>query len=277
MKEYENLKANLSNDIRNKNYKYFRELEVEGWEKVRDEMLKFTTVTRPEISLGMGKPLWRRCWPEPYAGLKNACPSLWDVFEPLFGEIRSVGFFVMLSRDCSIHTDNYDAVGDGLPEATKRINIPIQNCEKTHTRWFIAHEAEVDEDGPSIWPNPHIAPSVAKPVDLKKMENPESLRMVIGKMEAEWHSGDKQNVSGASHIPEYAGLKTKDGKKVFVPDGTHYNVFDEKDVTEVSRVELLKPTIIRVNEPHQVVIDKGWRFPRVAATVGFKDEDRLTL
>ena len=61
--------------------------------------------------------------------------------------------------------------------------------------------------------------------------------------------------------------KTKDGKKVFVPDGTHYNVFDEKDVTEVSRVELTKPTIIRVNEPHQVVIDKGWRFPRVAATL----------
>ena len=55
------------------------------------------------------------------------------------------------------------------------------------------------------------------------------------------------------------------------------NVFDEKDVTEVSRVELTKPTIIRVNEPHQVVIDKGWRFPRVAATVGFKDEDRLTI
>ena len=40
---------------------------------------------------------------------------------------------------------------------------------------------------------------------------------------------------------------------------------------------LKKPTIIRGNEPHQVVIDKGWRFPRVAATVGFKDEDRLTI
>ena len=27
----------------------------------------------------------------------------------------------------------------------------------------------------------------------------------------------------------------------------------------------------------QVVIDKGWNFPRVAATVGFIDEDRLTI
>ena len=274
MKEYENFLAKISNDDRTKNYKYFRELDVPGWEKVRDEMLKFTTVTRPEISLGMGKPLWRRCWPEPYKVLKDACPTLWDVFEPIFGEIRSVGFFVMLSRDCSIHTDNYDAVGDGLPEATKRINIPIQNCDKTHTRWFIAH----DIPDVAAYDGPNLTAPVAKPVDLKKMANPESLRMVIGKMHSEYLVvDDKQTVSGKSHIPEYAGLKTKDGKKVFVPDGTHYNVFDEKDVTEVSRVELTKPTIIRVNEPHQVVIDKGWRFPRVAATVGFKDEDRLTI
>ena len=234
-----------------KNYKYFRELDVPGWEKVRDEMHKFTTVTRPEIAIGMGKPLWRRCWPEPYKGLKDTCPSLWDVFEPIFGTIRSVGFFVMLNRDCSIHTDNYDAVGDGLPEATKRINIPIQNCEKTHTRWFIAHST------PDIaaYDGPNLTAPVAKPVVLDKMANPESMKSVIGQMQHEH----------------------KTGEKVFVPDGTHYNVFHEDEVTEVSRVELLKPTIIRVNEPHQVVIDKGWKFPRVAATVGFIDEDRLTI
>ena len=45
MKEYEDFKANISNDDRTKNYKYFRELDVPGWEKVRDEMLKFTTKT----------------------------------------------------------------------------------------------------------------------------------------------------------------------------------------------------------------------------------------
>jgi hypothetical protein len=273
MKEYKDFKAKISNDDRTKNYKYFRELDVPGWEIVRDEMLKFTTKTRPEISLGMGKPLWRRCWPEPYKGLRNACPSLWDVFEPLFGEIRSVGFFVMLSRDCSIHTDNYDAVGDGLPEATKRINIPIQNCAKTHTRWFIAHGI------PDIaaYDGPNLTAPVARPVDLKKMANPESIKSVIGKMQYEHLMGEKVDVSGKSHIVEYANLKSKDGKKVFVPDGTHYNTFHEDEVTEVSRVELLKPTIIRVNEPHQVVIDKGWNFPRVAATVGFIDEDRLTI
>ena len=149
------------------------------------------------------------------------------------------GFFVMLNRDCSIHTDNYDAVGDGLPEATKRINIPIQNCEKTHTRWFIAHST------PDIaaYDGPNLTAPVAKPVVLDKMANPESMKSVIGQMQHEH----------------------KTGEKVFVPDGTHYNVFHEDEVTEVSRVELLKPTIIRVNEPHQVVIDKGWKFPRVAA------------
>lgn len=274
MKEYEDLKTNLDIEDYTKNYKYYRELDVPGWEKVRDEMFEFTTKTRPEISLGMGKPIWRRCWPEPYVGLRNLCPTLWDMFEPLFGEIRSVGFFVMLSRDCSIHTDNYDAVGDGLPEATKRINIPIQNCDLTHTRWFVAH------DVPSIasYDGVNKILPIAKPIDLKKMENAESLRMVMGTMYGEHLTGEKQTVSGKSHIPEYAGLKTADGKKVFVPDGTHYNTFDEKDVTEVSRVELKRPTIIRVNEPHQVVIDEDkWRFPRVAATIGFKDEDRLTI
>ena len=43
---------------------------------------------------------------------------------------------------------------------------------------------------------------------------------------------------------------------------------------EVDSVVVDKPTILRVDVPHNVTV-AGWNFPRVTVTVGFDDESVL--
>ena len=62
--------------------------------------------------------------------------------------------------------------------------------------------------------------------------------------------------------------------RVLMPDGTHYNNFAYKNMIEVDSVVVDKPTIIRVDVPHNVTMS-GWKFPRVTVTVGFEDEKLL--
>ena len=59
-----------------------------------------------------------------------------------------------------------------------------------------------------------------------------------------------------------------------LPDGTHYNNFAYKNMIEIDSVKVDKPTIIRVDVPHNVTVT-GWKFPRVTVTVGFEDEELL--
>ena len=62
--------------------------------------------------------------------------------------------------------------------------------------------------------------------------------------------------------------------RILMPDGTHYNNFAYKNMIEVDSVVVDKPTIIRVDVPHNVTVS-GWKFPRVTVTVGFEDEKLL--
>lgn len=47
--------------------------------------------------------------------------------------------------------------------------------------------------------------------------------------------------------------------------------FKEETCTEVDRFILDVPTLIRVDVPHNVVVE-GWRFPRISATIGFYED-----
>ena len=62
--------------------------------------------------------------------------------------------------------------------------------------------------------------------------------------------------------------------RILMPDGTHYNNFAYKNMIEIDSVVVDKPTIIRVDVPHNVTVT-GWKFPRVTVTVGFEDEELL--
>ena len=225
----------------------WKQFEIDGWQDCCAELKEFVLHKKPEIALGMSLMVWRRCWPQPYTKLPEECPKLWDLLVPTFGPIRQVGFFVMHDKWCSIHTDNYDAIADGKGAACRRINMPVMNCEKSVTRFWKQKPIEVvkqsvKDEGP-LSRNLNDKPA--------QVEDPEWISDEVGHDNVEWEP-----------------------TKVLMPDGTHYNNYAYKNMIEVDSVVVDKPTILRVDVPHNVTVT-GWNFPRVTVTVGFDDESVL--
>jgi hypothetical protein len=62
----------------------------------------------------------------------------------------------------------------------------------------------------------------------------------------------------------------------FQSNGEEYNAVINSDYIETTRVEILEPTLLRVSEPHAVLVDKARNYPRVTLTVKC-DPDAVTL
>ena len=58
--------------------------------------------------------------------------------------------------------------------------------------------------------------------------------------------------------------------------GASFQIVGNRDYIEVDAVEILKPTVIRVQEPHLVQVYEGSPIPRITLTVGF-DRDPVYL
>lgn len=58
--------------------------------------------------------------------------------------------------------------------------------------------------------------------------------------------------------------------------GTTFELITNTDYVEVDAVEILKPTVLRVQEPHMVQICEGSKLPRITITIGF-DKDPVYL
>jgi hypothetical protein len=57
---------------------------------------------------------------------------------------------------------------------------------------------------------------------------------------------------------------------LFLDNGTPYRYLDEKDCVLESILHLDRPTVLRVTEPHSVVV--GEKVPRISLTVEFKED-----
>ena len=236
----------------------WKQFEIDGWQDCCAELKEFVLHKKPEIALGMSLMVWRRCWPQPYEQLPEECPKLWNLLEPTFGKIRQVGFFVMHDKWTAIHTDNYDAIADGKGAAGRRINMPVMNCEQSVTRfWTQKPIEEVKQNMKDAEPHDRnvngarVAVSLASVDDDAQGQSPEWVADRLGADNLKWKP-----------------------TRVLMPDGTHYNNFAYKNMIEVDSVVVDKPTIIRVDVPHNVTVS-GWKFPRVTVTVGFEDEKLL--
>ena len=236
----------------------WKQFEIDGWQECCAELKEFVLHKKPEIALGMSLMVWRRCWPLPYEQLPEECPQLWSLLEPTFGKIRQVGFFVMHDKWTAIHTDNYDAIADGKGAAGRRINMPVMNCEQSVTRfWTQKPIEEVKQNMKDAEPHDRnvngarVAVSLASVDDDAQGQSPEWVADRLGADNLKWKP-----------------------TRVLMPDGTHYNNFAYKNMIEVDSVVVDKPTIIRVDVPHNVTVS-GWKFPRVTVTVGFEDEKLL--
>ena len=56
------------------------------------------------------------------------------------------------------------------------------------------------------------------------------------------------------------------------PDGVPYNALDPKKCTHVDSYFLDKPVVVRINEPHQVFVEKTAIIPRVSCTIAFNED-----
>ena len=236
----------------------WKQFEIDGWQECCAELKEFVLHKKPEIALGMSLMVWRRCWPLPYEQLPEECPQLWSLLEPTFGKIRQVGFFVMHDKWTAIHTDNYDAIADGKGAAGRRINMPVMNCEQSVTRfWTQKPIEEVKQNMKDAEPHDRnvngarVAVSLASVDDDAQGQSPEWVADRLGADNLKWKP-----------------------TRILMPDGTHYNNFAYKNMIEIDSVVVDKPTIIRVDVPHNVTVT-GWKFPRVTVTVGFEDEELL--
>jgi len=59
-------------------------------------------------------------------------------------------------------------------------------------------------------------------------------------------------------------------------NGEEFNAVINSDYIETTRVEILQPTLLRVSEPHAVLVDQARNYPRVTLTVKC-DPDAVTL
>lgn len=243
----------------------WKQFEIDGWQDCCAELKEFVLHKKPEIALGMSLMVWRRCWPQPYTQLPDECPKLWDLLEPTFGKIRQVGFFVMHDKWTAIHTDNYDAIADGKGAACRRINMPVMNCAKSVTRFWKPKPIEV------------IKQNTEDENPLNRNVNGERLAVSLASTDPD---KDTVEMNARGQDPEWISdrlghdnVKWKP-TKVLMPDGTHYNNYAYKNMLEIDSVVVDKPTILRVDVPHNVTVT-GWNFPRVTVTVGFEDESVL--
>jgi hypothetical protein len=68
---------------------------------------------------------------------------------------------------------------------------------------------------------------------------------------------------------------TAEPKLEFLSNGTPYRYLDEKDCVLESILNLDKPTVLRVTEPHSIVVGK--KVPRISLTVEFEEDIEYLL
>ena len=207
----------------------FKELDIPNLDKVITELQNYTKNIHPglyqaintdtpfsrlaaeamwekqyEVDVGM----WRNAYPDIYQDVLEECPTVQESLKE-YGEVVNLAFFCLWQKESPIHSD--DVVMDlhtgkfradplherdyVLPpwDIKTRINIPINNCEKSRTIWW-------------------------KPWKEKKMK-----RM-------------------------------------------KFRTYNSWQCDKIAELTLTKATLLRVDIPHQVIND-GWRFPRIAATI----------
>jgi hypothetical protein len=62
---------------------------------------------------------------------------------------------------------------------------------------------------------------------------------------------------------------------LFLDNGTPYRYLDEKDCKLETILELDRPTVLRVKEPHSVVVGK--KVPRISLTIEFEEDIEYLL
>jgi len=204
----------------------YKELDIPELDKIQKELRRYTQILHPDlftaVNTGISTLLsvmqvnelngkggfWRNSYPDIYDDILKECPTLQKSFQE-YGNIINVAFFCLWQKESPIHSD--DVVMDlhtgkfradplherdyVLPpwDIKTRINIPINNCEKSRTIWW-------------------------KPWKEKKMK-----RM-------------------------------------------KFRTYNSWQCDKIAELTLTKATLLRVDIPHQVIND-GWRFPRIAATI----------
>lgn len=165
------------------NILYYKKIIIDDYEEIVESVKTFLTENGYVTSESFGYI------PLPAAKMLAYCPKLELSFRSLGLEIKSIAIFKSISRmPTRIHVDTV--------EQQSRINIPILNCENSHTVFYKATVLE----------------SIPQP---------------------------------------YKGIK--------------YNPC--VDAVEMDRTTIDQPTIIRVDQPHQVLMDK-FNSPRICLTVG---------
>lgn len=59
-------------------------------------------------------------------------------------------------------------------------------------------------------------------------------------------------------------------------NGEYYSVITNKDYIETTRVELTQPTLLRISEPHAILVNQARKYPRITLTVKC-NPDAVTL
>ena len=71
----------------------------------------------------------------------------------------------------------------------------------------------------------------------------------------------------------YTNIQTN---RRFQNNGEEFNAVVNSDYIETTRIEILQPTLLRVSEPHAVLVDQARNYPRVTLTVKC-NPDAVTL
>jgi hypothetical protein len=101
----------------------------------------------------------------------NSVPKFPSIFQPLNLTIKTVSVIISNDKFGSIHVDQADC--------KVRINIPILNCEKSETRFFINHGAvqrRVLQNGVAWF---YVDPSKCDHVDTLVLDKPAVLRVTV--------------------------------------------------------------------------------------------------
>ena len=101
----------------------------------------------------------------------NSVPKFPSIFQPLNLTIKTVSVIICNDKFGSIHLDQADC--------NVRINIPILNCEKSETRFFINHGTTQIRFLENRLPWFYIDPSKCDHVDTLVLDKPAVLRVTV--------------------------------------------------------------------------------------------------
>jgi len=163
---------------------------------------------------------------------QNHLDILQRMFKPL--NITPVEYVLINAntKTYTVHTD--------ISIQPFRINIPILNCEHSSTHFFRVKDKKIFE---------------------KKIDDVRNRNIEIGN----WPGLGPYGTPGATKLDLYQESLHRQGIA-----GADYVKYDLSEVELVSQVKLLKPSVLRIKEPHAVAVTKKG-ISRLSLTVEFKE------